>query len=230
MKFRKILALAVILAGTATIGPATAETLKIGLISSKSGVFAIFGTSGEKGAMLAADEINAAGGVLGRKIELLSSDSKSRPEEASRLFRESVAQGAVVVLGIVGSGETQAVSTLAREQKVPFFTGLGYARFLTEEAGHRYFFRIVTNSSAYYGPMVDRLVKDGLVVRLSREEDRRATFVRLSREGERRFAEMAGVHEKWVDELLGGIDPTTVARLTDTFDRPLRRKPDGAPQ
>jgi branched-chain amino acid transport system substrate-binding protein len=161
MKSMKFLALAMIAASTLWGGTAGAETLKVGLISSKSGVFAIFGTSGEKGALLAAEEINAGGGVLGRKLELLNSDSKSRPEEASRLFRETVAQGAIVVLGVIGSGETQAVSTLAREQKVPFFTGLGYARFLTEEAGHRYFFRIVTNSSAYYGPMVDRLLKDG---------------------------------------------------------------------
>lgn len=161
MKFFKGLALAGMTASMIAGGAASAETLKIGLISAKSGVFAIFGTSGEKGAMLAAEEINAAGGVLNRKIELITSDSKSRPEEASRLFREAVAQGATVVLGVIGSGETQAVSTLAREQKVPFFTGLGYSRFLTEEAGHRYFLRIITNSSAYYGPMVDRLVKDG---------------------------------------------------------------------
>lgn len=140
---------------------ASAEDLKIGVISAKSGVFAIFGTSGEKGAILAAEEINAKGGILGRKIDLMLADDKSKPEEASREFREMVAGGATVVLGVIGTGETQAVSTLARENKVPFFTGLGYGRFLTEEAGHRYFFRLISNSRAYYGPMVDRLVKDG---------------------------------------------------------------------
>lgn len=138
-----------------------AESIKIGVISAKSGVFALFGTSGEQGAVLAAEEINKAGGVLGRKIELILADDKSRPEEASRLFREMVAGGAVVVAGTIGSGETQAVSTLAKEGKVPFFTMLGYSRFLTEEAGHRYFFRLISNSRAYYGPMVDRLRKGG---------------------------------------------------------------------
>ena len=137
------------------------EPLKIGVISAKSGPFAIWGTSGEKGAILAADEINAKGGILGRKIELVLGDSKSKPQEASRLFREMVAGGAELVVGTIASGETQAVSTLAREDKVPFFTTLGYSRFLTEEAGHRYFFRLISNSSAYYGPMVDRLVKLG---------------------------------------------------------------------
>ena len=47
---------------------ALADALKIGVISAKSGVFAIFGASGEKGAILAADEINADGGILGQKI------------------------------------------------------------------------------------------------------------------------------------------------------------------
>ena len=148
---------AVIGGGRAT----AAEPLKIGVISAKSGVFAIWGTSGERGAILAVDEINAKGGILGRKIDLVLGDSKSKPQEASRLFREMVAGGTQVVLGTIASGETQAVSTLAREDKVPLFTTLGYARFLTEEAGHRYFFRLITNSSAYYGPMVDRLLKLG---------------------------------------------------------------------
>ncbi len=140
---------------------ALADALKIGVISAKSGVFAIFGASGEKGAILAADEINADGGILGQKIDLVLGDDKSKPEEASRIFREMVAGGAVVILGVIGTGETQAVSTLAREDKVPFFTGLGYGRFLTEEAGHRYFFRLISNSRAYYGPMVDRLLQEG---------------------------------------------------------------------
>jgi len=137
------------------------ETLKIGKISSRSGVFAIFGTSGERGAILAQEEINATGGILGRKIELITTDSKSRPEEASRLFRELLAQNVMVVIGTIATGETQAVSTLAREEKKPFFATLGYGRFLTEEAGHPYFFRLISNSAAYYGPMVDRLLKDG---------------------------------------------------------------------
>ena len=113
---------------------ALADALKIGVISAKSGVFAIFGASGEKGAILAADEINADGGILGQKIDLVLGDDKSKPEEASRIFREMVAGGAVVILGVIGTGETQAVSTLAREDKVPFFTGLGYRSFLTEES------------------------------------------------------------------------------------------------
>jgi len=142
-------------------GVATAQPIKIGVISADSGAWALYGGAGKKGAVLAAEEINAHGGVLGRKLELITGDNKSRPDEASRLFRDMVAGGAEVVVGIVGTGEIQAASTLAREQKVPLLIAFGYGRFLTEEAGHRYFFRLMSNSRAYYGPMVDRIIQGG---------------------------------------------------------------------
>lgn len=50
--------------------------------------------------------------------------------------------------------------------------------------------------------IVDRLVDEGMVVRLAHEGDRRATFVRLTRRGTQRFEAMAKAHEVWVNELL----------------------------
>jgi DNA-binding MarR family transcriptional regulator len=54
--------------------------------------------------------------------------------------------------------------------------------------------------------LVDRLVKEGLVVRIANQEDRRATFVRLTRKGLRLFETMAAAHERWVNEILAGFD------------------------
>ena len=53
--------------------------------------------------------------------------------------------------------------------------------------------------------IVDRLVADGLVVRVPVEGDRRATTVRLTRKGEEDFATLAAAHEAWVDALLGSV-------------------------
>jgi DNA-binding MarR family transcriptional regulator len=53
--------------------------------------------------------------------------------------------------------------------------------------------------------IVDRLAADGMVVRLPHEEDRRATFVRLTPKGARQFAAMARAHEAWVNEILGNF-------------------------
>ena len=50
--------------------------------------------------------------------------------------------------------------------------------------------------------LIDRLVAEGLVVRIANAQDRRATFVRLTRKGSRLFAGMAEAHERWIDEIL----------------------------
>src|SRR3954470_21445773 len=53
--------------------------------------------------------------------------------------------------------------------------------------------------------IVDQLEKEGLVERLAEPADRRASRIRLTRIGERTFTDMAGAHEEWVVELLGGL-------------------------
>jgi DNA-binding MarR family transcriptional regulator len=53
--------------------------------------------------------------------------------------------------------------------------------------------------------LVDRLVAEGMVVRLAHEQDRRATFVRLTRKGAQAFQVMARAHEAWVSEILAGF-------------------------
>ncbi|HMN70261.1 MAG TPA: ABC transporter substrate-binding protein [Rhodoblastus sp.] len=147
------------IAGPAGRAAAAEDTIKIGVITSRTGVFALYGAAGEQGVRLAADEINNAGGVLGKKIELLLADTNSKPEEAGRLFREQTANGAFLVIGNVSTGESAAASTLSKESKIPFFTVGGYGRFLTEEAGQRYFFRLAMNVRGFYTPVARELAK-----------------------------------------------------------------------
>jgi DNA-binding MarR family transcriptional regulator len=75
--------------------------------------------------------------------------------------------------------------------------------------------------------IIERLVTEGLVVRLADKDDRRATFVRLTPAGAQRFAAMAKAHEGWVGELLagtGGDDTDTLIALLD----PLAHRAPGA--
>ncbi len=67
--------------------------------------------------------------------------------------------------------------------------------------------------------IIDRLVQEGLVVRVPVENDRRATFVRLTPKGDKAFAEMAEAHEGWVDDLLSGIPADEVAAMIDMLSR-----------
>lgn len=65
--------------------------------------------------------------------------------------------------------------------------------------------------------IVDRLVADGLVIRASREGDRRASIVRLTAAGREAFAAMAEAHAEWIDELLGGIAPGDAETVAETL-------------
>jgi DNA-binding MarR family transcriptional regulator len=61
--------------------------------------------------------------------------------------------------------------------------------------------------------IVDRLAEEGLLVRGPVEGDRRATLVRLTGKGRQSFARLAAEHERWVDELLAGLDARETAQL-----------------
>jgi DNA-binding MarR family transcriptional regulator len=62
--------------------------------------------------------------------------------------------------------------------------------------------------------IVDRLVQDGFIVRSQRNGDRRTSFVRLTAKGHAAFVEMATAHERWINELLGGVGARDAEQLS----------------
>jgi DNA-binding MarR family transcriptional regulator len=66
--------------------------------------------------------------------------------------------------------------------------------------------------------IVDRLFAEGLVVRIANEEDRRATFVRLTAKGLDLFEAMAAAHERWVDEILAAFSDEKCETMIDLLD------------
>jgi DNA-binding MarR family transcriptional regulator len=75
--------------------------------------------------------------------------------------------------------------------------------------------------------IIDRLVAEGLVVRLAHEGDRRTTFVRLTPKGAQQFQAMAKAHEAWISELLGAVgreDTDTLVALLGTLRAPARNE------
>lgn len=67
--------------------------------------------------------------------------------------------------------------------------------------------------------IVDRLVTDGLIIRIPVKDDRRAMTVRLTQKGQEVFQLYAGEHEKWVSELLGGFDSDEATELGRMLNR-----------
>jgi len=113
--------------------------IKIAGLVELSGTGATSGTNFNDGAKLAVKEINAAGGILGRKIEYTPSDTQSQPQVAKALAVRAVDDGAYVVMGPVFSGSILVSMAETRRAEIPNFTG-GEAAAITQQ-GNPYIFR-----------------------------------------------------------------------------------------
>ena len=103
------------------------ETIRIGGIGPLSGGYANYGFSVKNGAQLAVDEINAAGGINGKQVELSFQDSQADPESAVNAYGKLMDWGMQVSLGGVLSGETASIVAAAREDNVMLITPSGSA-------------------------------------------------------------------------------------------------------
>src|SRR5215472_6709027 len=135
-------------AAVASMSALAAEPIKIGFPIPLSGPTAVYGGPILKGAELAVSEINAKGGVLGRKFELLSRDSKANADEAVRLARELIIKNNVdFLVGTLTSAEAPAVSTVAKENKIVFIAPTSKTTILTDPPHlHPYIFRVSSNT------------------------------------------------------------------------------------
>jgi branched-chain amino acid transport system substrate-binding protein len=126
----------------AVCGNAGAQTIKIGELNSYK-VFAAFLEPYRKGMELARDEINAGGGVLGRKLELVVRDDGGNPGDAVRVAEELIAREKVdVLMGTFASNVGLAVSNLASQRKVVFLASEPLTDKIVWENGNRYTFRL----------------------------------------------------------------------------------------
>ena len=142
----------------AVAGPAMAqEPVKIFGLVELSGTGTTSGTMFDNGIKLAVKEINASGGILGRKIEYTSYDTQSQPQVSKALAQKAIDQGAYVVMGPVFSGSILVSMAETRRAEVPNFTG-GEAAAITQQ-GNPYIFRTsFTQTTAM--PKVARYLKD----------------------------------------------------------------------
>jgi branched-chain amino acid transport system substrate-binding protein len=141
MKFMHSLIAAAVLAGAASTG-AQAQAIKIGELNSYK-VFPAFLDPYKKGWELALEEINKSGGVLGRKIEVVSRDDNGNPGDAVRVAEELIAREQVsVLMGTFPSHIGLAVSNLAAQRKMVFVAAEPLTDKIVWENGNRYTFRL----------------------------------------------------------------------------------------
>jgi branched-chain amino acid transport system substrate-binding protein len=139
MKIQQALAAAV--AALAAFG-AQAQTIKVGELNSYK-VFPAFLEPYKKGWELALEEINKAGGVNGRKLEVISRDDNGNPGDAVRVAEELLSrENASMLMGTFASHIGLAVSNLANQRKVLFVAAEPLTDKIVWENGNRYTFRL----------------------------------------------------------------------------------------
>lgn len=138
------------IAGSSTLvgGIAKAQEsgpIKLGYISSLSGSQAPLGQPMLLGAQIAVDQINQAGGVLGRKLELVVRDDKAKPADATVAARELAGSGVNLHLGVVSSAVALALIAMLEQEKTVLITCAAHSDKLTKENFNRHYFRVTDN-------------------------------------------------------------------------------------
>jgi branched-chain amino acid transport system substrate-binding protein len=189
------------------LGACQQQPIRLGGVFNLSGRHYDLGVSGRNGATLAVEELNAAGGVAGRRLELLVRDDEQEPEAARRAVQALLEQGVVAIVGHMTSAMTEA--TLAQ---------VNQAGVLTVSP---------TTSAARYQGLDDALV----LLNLSTRASTAAMAARMTRvEKVRRLAVVQDLSNKvftqaWVDGILDELRPrggeVEVVTFTSGEARPL---------
>lgn len=138
-----------------------ATTVKIGGIGPLTGAYANYGLSEKNGAELAVKEINEAGGIAGKQIELSYQDSQGESESAVNAYGKLMDWGMEVSLGCVLSGENASVVAAARDDDVLLLTPSGSADKCID--GNDKAFRVCFYDS-YQGAAAAQYIKDNNMV------------------------------------------------------------------
>jgi branched-chain amino acid transport system substrate-binding protein len=134
-------------------------TVNMPIVIELSGAGAVSGTNFRDGAVLAIDEINARGGILGRKISAPQSDTQSNPGVSRAQVQKAIDSNPYVILGPVFSGSVKVNMVLAQRAEVPQITGAEAADIT--QMGNPYIFRTSFGQQMSM-PKIANYVRDGL--------------------------------------------------------------------
>lgn len=129
---------------------AASDVVKIGVNYELSGPVATYGDASVKGIEMAVEEINAAGGIGGKQIEIVKYDTKSEPAEATTLATKLMTQDKVVtIIGPATSGSFKATIPVANQNEIPVISGSATAEDVTVSNGklQEYAFRTCFSDS-----------------------------------------------------------------------------------
>lgn len=162
--FLKALALALLIMVSFSAPAFSADTIKIGCGGVISGDLAPYGISAVRGVEIAIEDLNAKGGILGKKIELLVGDDVCKPEVAVNMATKLVSDGAQMIVGHVCSGATIAANKIYKDAGLIVVSSASTNDDLTLKGEHPNFFRTISYDGAQAALMTS-FVKDTLKVK-----------------------------------------------------------------
>ena len=148
--------------GGSTKAPAANEDsdeIVIGVMGPLTGNVAIYGIASTNGTKQAIDEINAAGGILGKQVRLVIEDEKGDTQEAVNVYNKIAESGAAAIIGSITSGPTLAVAELANRDNMLLITPTGTQLDITE--GRPSVFRVCF-TDPFQGEILAQYAKDTL--------------------------------------------------------------------
>ncbi|CAN5613516.1 amino acid ABC transporter substrate-binding protein [soil metagenome] len=140
----------------------TSEPIRIGATMSETGAYATQGIPAKNGYLLCADDVNRAGGVLGRPIEFVIYDDESDSETAARLYERLISEeGVDVVMGPYGSTLTEAVAPVTEEHRQVLISPLAATTSIWEQ-GRQFLFMVLPPAELFLAGLIDMAHENGL--------------------------------------------------------------------
>ncbi len=156
--------LLVAVAASVSFAAAAADSIKIGVSGPFTGGSSPMGVSMRDGVKLAVDEINAKGGVMGRKIELVERDDEAKNERGVQIAQELINKEKVVAtVGFINTGVSLASQRFYEEAKIPVLNNVSTGsivtkQFLPPEFPDNYIFRTSANDTIQSSMIVDEVI------------------------------------------------------------------------
>lgn len=188
-----MLAVALPVACTKKTSENSAHEIVIGQFGSFTGAEATFGQSTDKGIKLALEAVNAAGGVKGKKIRMITNDNQGKPDEAAAVTKKLITQDNVVaILGEVASTRSLAAAPIAQHFKIPMITPSSTNPKVTEVGD--YIFRVCF-IDPFQGPVMAHFAWDNLKAKkVAVLKDLKSDYsMGLSEFFEKKYKELGGV-------------------------------------
>lgn len=158
-------------AGLAAQPQAQPAPLVVGAVVSRSGLYADLAAGYARGLELWQDEVNGAGGLLGRRVELRLLDDASEAGATGRLYEQLIGEGAELLVGPYGTAATIGAAAVAERRRRVMINGSAAARAVHKDA-HRYLFQATPPYAAYGSAIAGLVHQAGLrsVLLLARDE------------------------------------------------------------